>query len=204
MTSGQAYAKLRGLGVPIVETAEAAALLRQSAFAASKTLARLAASGLVSRIRSGTWWIDGPVQPHRVAPHLTAPFPSYLSLHTALRLRGLIEQIPVIVYVVTLDRARLLRTSVGTFSLHHIRPELFGGFELLEGVPVASAEKALFDLAYLAGRRSKLKAGVPELELPRRFRRREIERWVARIPSQRARALTQRRIDAMLSPTRKP
>lgn len=198
MTSREAYARLRGLGMPVVETAEVAALLGQSGFAASKTLARLAASGLVTRIRDGTWWIDGPAQPHRVAEHLTAPFPSYLSLHTALRLRGVIEQIPAIVYVVTLDRARRLRTSVGMFSLHHIRPELFGGFEPLEGVPVATTEKARFDLAYLSGGRSKLKSGVPELELPRRFRRRAIEHWISRIPSKRGRALTKKRIDAML------
>ncbi len=198
MNSNEAYAKLRGLGVPVIETAEAAALFEQSVVAASKTLFRLAATGLVTRIRAGSWWIDGPAQALRVAQYLTAPFPSYLSLHTALRLRGMIEQIPAIVYVVTLDRARRLRTSVGTFSLHHVRPELFGGFEPLEGVPVATPEKALFDLAYVSGGRSKLKAGVPELELPRRFRRRELERWISRIPSKRGRALTRKRLEAMM------
>jgi len=198
VTSGEAYARLRGLGVPVVETAEVASLLGQSVFAASKTLKRLEASRLVTRVRSGTWWIDGPAHALELAQHLTAPFPSYLSLHTALRLRGMIEQLPVVVYVVTLDRARRLRTSVGTFSLHHIRPELFGGFDLLDGISVATPEKALFDLAYVSGGRSRLKAGVPELELPRRFRQRELEHWISRIPSKRGQALTRKRLDAMM------
>ena len=38
MNASEAYAKLRKLGVPVVETADAAALLGQSAPAASKTL----------------------------------------------------------------------------------------------------------------------------------------------------------------------
>ena len=199
MTSREAYAKLRGLGVPVVETAEAASVFGQSVFAASKTLKRLESSGLVTRVRSGIWWIDGPAHALRLAQHLTAPFPSYLSLHTALRLRGMIEQLPAVVYVMTLDRARRLRTSVGTFSLHHIRPELFGGFEPLDGISVATPEKALFDLAYVSGGRSKLKAGVPELELPRRFRRRVLDQWIARIPSKRGQALTRKRLEAMIS-----
>jgi hypothetical protein len=52
VNSREAYAKLRGLGVPVIETAEAAAVLRQSAFAASKTLSRLASSIAGSRIPS--------------------------------------------------------------------------------------------------------------------------------------------------------
>jgi len=38
---------------------------------------------------------------------------------------------------------------------------------------------------------------APELELPRRFRRREIEHWISRIPSKRGRALTKKRIDGL-------
>jgi predicted transcriptional regulator of viral defense system len=202
MNTREAYAQLKRIGVPAIETAEAAALLRQSKSAASQTLARLAQSGLVTRVRSGTWWIDGPVQREKLAPFLCAPFPGYVSLASALRAHGMIEQIPSVTYVVTLGRSRRIPTSAGSFSLHYIDPVLFGGFEQRGGALVATPEKALFDLAYLAGGRSRLGVGVPELTLPRRFKKRELEQWVERIPSQRARTLTEARLAKLMKSAR--
>jgi len=66
------------------------------------TLSRLLEAGLVSSVRHGMWWIDGAIDPYRLPEHLTAPLESYLSLQTALHLRGLIEQIPEVFYAVTL------------------------------------------------------------------------------------------------------
>jgi hypothetical protein len=110
----------------------------------------------------------------------------------------MIEQVPVIVYVVALGRTQRLRTAAGTFSMHHIAPTLFGGFEPSNGSNVATPEKALFDLAYLSGGRSRLRAGLPELELPKRFRRSELERWLARIPSPRGRERVLDRLERIL------
>jgi hypothetical protein len=53
-------------------------------------------------------------------------------------------------------------------------------------------------LAYLSGGRSRLFTGLPEMEIPRRFRRGELERWIARIPSARARTLTTRKLRELL------
>lgn len=78
MNARDALARLRRLKVPVIETADAAAALQQSTFATSKTLGRLAASGLVTPVRHGVWWLDGQVDPYRLAEHLTAPFPAYL------------------------------------------------------------------------------------------------------------------------------
>jgi predicted transcriptional regulator of viral defense system len=199
MNAREAYARLVKLGVPVVDTADAAAALGQSAFAASKTLARLGESGLVVPVRHGTWWLGAEVDPHRLADFVTAPFPAYLSLHTALYLRGMVEQIPGVLYLVSLARAQRLATQVGTYSIHHISPALFGGFdEMRGGAHVATPEKAIFDLAYLSGGRSRLFASVPELELPPRFRWRQLRAWVSRVPSTRARTLTTRRLERFL------
>ena len=92
MNASDAYARLIALGVPVVDTADAAAALGQSPFAASKTLTRLGASGLIAPVRHGVWWIGRDVDPRRLASYVTAPFPAYLSLHTALYLRGMVEQ----------------------------------------------------------------------------------------------------------------
>lgn len=201
MNAREAYAKLRGLGAPVVETADAAAALRQSTSAAAKTLSRLAQAGLIASVRHGTWWVDGPVDPLRLPAYLTAPLDSYLSLHTALHLRGLVEQVPEVFYAASLARTQHVRTAAGVFSIHHLAPEVYGGYEELpSGVKLATAEKALFDCAYLSAGRSRLFAALPELELPRGFRRAELRRWLARIPSQRSGTITARKLDELLGP----
>jgi predicted transcriptional regulator of viral defense system len=196
MNAAVAYARLRCLGVPVLETADAAALLEQSTFAATQTLSRLARAGLLTAVRHGTWWINGEVDPHRLPEYLTAPQPSYLSLQTALHIRGVIEQIPEVIYAVSLARSQRVVAAARTFSIHHLAPEVFGGWqELPSGVKLATAEKALFDLAYLSGGRSRLFTSLPEVELPKGFRRKELTRWLERIPSARSRTLTARRLE---------
>ena len=203
MNALNALAKLRRLGTPVVETSDAAATLRQTVAAASQTLKRLAGAGLITPIRHGSWWLDGLIDPFRLAPYLTAPYESYISLQTALQLHGLIEQIPDVTYAATLARTQRIVTTAGAFSFHHLAPEVFGGFEeASRDAKIASAEKALFDVAYLSAGRSRLFAAVPELELPKGFRRRELRRWIDRIPSARARTLTTRRLDAFLAGAR--
>ncbi len=196
MNAREAFARLQRLRIPVLSTADAAAALEQSAFAASKTLTRLAESGLVTSIRHGSWWIGERLDAYRLPEFLTAPMPSYLSLQTALHLRGMIEQIPEILYVVSLARTQRITTRVGSFSVHHVAPEVFGGFEeTAAGVKLATAEKALFDLAYLSGGRSRVFAAVPELEIPAKFQWREVRRWIGRIASPRGRTLVVRRLE---------
>lgn len=203
MNAREAYARLRNLGVPAVDTADAAAALGQSTAAASMTLSRLVASGLVTSVRHGTWWIDGAIDPYRLPEYLTAPLPSYVSLQTALHVHGLIEQIPEVIYVASLARSQRMTTRAGTFSIHHFAPEVFGGFEeSAAGVKLATAEKALFDVAYLSAGRSRLFTTLPELELPRGFRRAELKRWLARIPSERSRTITERKLGELLGAAR--
>jgi predicted transcriptional regulator of viral defense system len=200
VNSRDAYAALRKLGVPVFETADAAAALHQSTAAATKTLSRLAHAGLIASIRHGTWWVDGAIDPYRLPEYLTAPLGSYVSLHTALHLRGLVEQIPEVIYAASLARTQRIATTAGTFSMHHLAPEVFGGYEETKtGVKLATAEKALFDFAYLSAGRSRLFTALPELVLPRGFRRGELRHWIDRIPSERSRTITRRKLDALLA-----
>lgn len=204
MNAREALARLRRAGVPVVRTADAAALLEQSTFAASQTLSRLASSGLVSPVRHGMYWIEGHPDPLRLPEHLTAPLPSYVSLQTALFHRGAIEQIPEVTYAVSLARTQRIRTRVGVVSIHHVAPEVFGGFEeTSSGVKLATVEKALFDMAYLSAGRSRIFTSLPELELPPRFRRSELARWVTKLPSQRARTRTEKKLGELLSAARR-
>jgi hypothetical protein len=63
------------------------------------------------------------------------------------------------------------RLSWGTISLHRMPPELFNGFELSpwSDAKIATPEKALFDLFYLAPGRSRVFSNQPELTIPRRW-----------------------------------
>jgi len=45
---------------------------------------------------------------------LTAPFPAYVSLQSALYLHGMISQVPALTYAVTLARSRRLATPLGS------------------------------------------------------------------------------------------
>jgi predicted transcriptional regulator of viral defense system len=203
MNAREAYAILRRLGVPIVRTSDAATALDLALPAAAQTLAALAKSRLIVPVRQGVFWIEDSVDPDRIPEYLTAPLPSYLSLHTALHRRGMIEQIPEILYAATLARTQRVETRVGAFSFHHLAPEVFGGFETLSnGAKLASPEKALFDFAYLSAGKSRLFVALPELELPRKFRRAELDRWLSKIPSERSRTITRRKLAEFLATAR--
>ena len=201
MNVARAYRCLAALGRPVVRTSDVAALFGESAFAASKTLSRLSAAELVRPIRHGLFWVAaGPIDPYVLPEYLTDPYPSYVSLQTALYLHGMIEQIPDVLYVVSLARTARVRTTVGTFSLHRVAPRFFGGFETrASGAKVATPEKALVDVAYLSSGKTRLFRALPELELPRRFRHRVARDWIARLASEKTRVRVTRAYEALCS-----
>ena len=204
MKAAEALSRLRSLGVPVVSTGDAAVALDLAIDAASHTLRRLAHEGLVSALRRGLWSIDGPPDRLALAEYLTAPQPAYVSLQSAMYLRGMIEQIPEVVYLVSLGRSQTITTSVAVYRVHHVPPELFGGFEYLpdRGVKLAVPEKAIIDLLYLSGTRLRTFRSLPELELPRGFRMGTARRWIAKIPSPRLRTLVERRFEESVRPAR--
>jgi predicted transcriptional regulator of viral defense system len=199
MTGAEVLAEARALGQPVVATRDVAARIRRSSSSTSHALGRLGQAGLVRSLGHGLWSLEPEVDPYRLPDHLTRPYPSYVSLHTALYHRGLVGQIPRVIYVVSLDRAREIDTRLGRYSIHHVTPELFGGFIEWEGVKMATAEKALFDALYLAPARGGRFSGLPEVELPARFSEREVRRWIARVRSPQRRALIERRLGAILA-----
>jgi len=200
MRATAAYASLRELGRPALTTRDAAHRLRISIPAANALMVRLVSAGLASRIRHGLWTLDKHVDALALPEFLTTPYPAYISLHSALWFRGVIQQIPTVVYVVSLGRPRRIRTEVATFSIHRLPASLFGGYESLEPlhVELATAEKALFDMAYLANARSRLFAHLAEIELPASFDDALARSWIARIPDPNRRSWVAARLDTLL------
>jgi predicted transcriptional regulator of viral defense system len=204
MRAIDAYADLRRFGKPVLTTADAALRMRATSSAASRTLGRLAARGLVEQLRHGLWTLDPHIDPLLLPDYLTSPLPSYVSLQTALHRHGMIEQIPQVVYVASLANTRRIKTSLATYSVHRLAPEFFGGYAIdpKTQVKMALPEKALLDVLYLTATRSRLFASLPELELPRGFDIRECRRWIARIPAAYRRTMVARRFDTLVASLR--
>lgn len=195
----EALGRLQRMGKPVITTEDAALRLGLARPAASRTLARLAQAGLLLRLRHGLWSLAPRIEPLVLPEYLTAPFPAYVSLQTALQLHGLITQLPHVIYVASLAPTRKIHTQVADFSIHRLAPSFFGGFETTpSGVRLATPEKALLDCLYLAPGRSRLFAALPEVELPRKFDRKEARSWIERIAPGPRRTLVERRLDALL------
>jgi predicted transcriptional regulator of viral defense system len=149
--------------------------------------------GLARRVRYGLWIVGtDPVDPRALVEELTRPYPAYVSFASALSAHGMIDQVPREISVASLDSAKRVPTTLGTYAVHHLPPELFGGWIERDGVKLALPEKALFDLAYISAVHRGRPRRVPELELPAGFDRDELERWLGRIASPRVRTLTSR------------
>lgn len=192
-----ALTTLTAMRAPVFDTGDAAAALGVDAAHASTVLARLAAARHLVRLRRGLWAFRDRVDPLALPEYLTSPFPSYVSLQSALYLHGMVEQVPAVTYAVSLARTRRFATPLSTVSIHHVAPGFFFGFEDVgsSGGRLATPEKALVDFLYLGPARSKLFRALPELELPRRFSPRRARAIVARIGSERRRAMVSRALE---------
>lgn len=195
MNQTEALQSIQRLGVSSFETRDISALLRVTPANASVLLSRLASRGFVHRLARGRWSMGAQSSPEQLAEQVSAPSPAYVSLQSALFRHGLIEQVPEMLYAVTLGRARRVHTPSGTVSLHRMPPALFGGYETADdGTKMATAEKALFDLLYLGPTRSRLFVSLPEMELPKSFRWVEVSRWAKKIAGKSRRAFVEQRL----------
>ena len=127
-------------------------------------LTRWCTTGLLIKLRTG-WYAFGelltrPDFARYIANRIYRP--SYISLHSALSIYGMIpEAVTVITSVSTLKTARF-ENKFGQYSYQSVKPEMFFGYKPVE-LPVnlavvnsprqtwllAHAEKALLDLLYL-------------------------------------------------------
>jgi len=200
MRSTEALAALERFGKKVITTSEAAALWQVSLSSASKTLSRIGTAELVREVRSGIWSV-GAVMPDilEVVPVLTRPYPSYASMYSALFKHGMIEQIPRAMHVVSLGRPKRVVTTLGTVMIHHLQPEVFGGYE---GESVfrsgtATPEKALVDTVTVLSSRGG-KVTLPEVELPDSFSVTEVRRWTNRLPSGRVRTIVNQNLERII------
>jgi predicted transcriptional regulator of viral defense system len=200
MQSSKMLAKIKTLKHPIFQTRDIVALSNQSTTTISKSLARLAKDNHLIRLHKGLWAIPENIEPFMLPEHLTAPFPSYISLQSALYHHGMIEQIPDTVYAVSISRTKIFSTPIAKISIHHLPPALFFGYDTIgkNAVKIATPEKALFDFFYLQPAKTRLFSNLPELEIPHAFNRKIFKQWLNKIKSPQRRIMLQRLFDLLV------
>jgi predicted transcriptional regulator of viral defense system len=183
------HARLLKLGIPVFQTSDGAAYLGVGGAHASKLLARLAASGHLARLGRGRWGFKDRIDLFALPEYLTSPYPSYVSLQSALYHHGMISQIPSVIYAVSIARTKTHGTALGPVSVHHIDPSFFFGYQpAAKGSgKIATPEKALVDFLYLSPARTRLFQALPELEFPAGFKVNEARKIIRRIRSVRRR-----------------
>jgi predicted transcriptional regulator of viral defense system len=204
MNQIEALRRLRALSAPVLETRDVAALLQVSTSNATTILRRFAQKGMIAHLSRGRWLVNEKIDRLALPELLSAPYPAYISLQSALFHHGLIEQIPSVTYAVTPARPHRVRTPLGTISFHRMPPDLFKGFELSSpsDAKIASPEKALFDLLYLAPGRSRVFSTVPELTIPRRFQWQRLKEYTNLVRSAARRAYIAEHVASLRSSLR--
>jgi predicted transcriptional regulator of viral defense system len=203
VTLSEALREIKAIAQPVFRTADVVAALDIQKSHASKVLDRLARHGHVIRLKRGLWTIPGSLEPLAVAQHMTAPFPSYVSLQSALYYHDMISQIPEVIYCVSLARTKTFETPVTTISVHHIPGSFFFGYEERgdQRVRMALPEKALLDTLYLSPARSRLFAALPEIEFPPHFSVHRAYKMIRKIADPRRRSLVENRLERLIDHT---
>lgn len=185
----EAHNIINNIGVPVFSTNDIATTLNITTSHASNILNRLVVAGFLAHLSRGLWGIINIIDPLKLPEYLSAPLPSYISLQSALYFHGLISQVPEVIYAVSLARTKVITTTLGCISLHHLQPAFFFGFTIegKEAIKIATPEKALIDFLYLTPAKNDLFQALPELELPSDFNTHLLWEIVEKIPAIRRR-----------------
>ena len=196
------YVNIKKLHRPVFTTHELAALSGKSMSGTVQMLNFLEREGFIFKIYRGVWAEVGNehLSPYTAIPYLFPRHRAYVSFVSALNLYGIIDQIPQVITLASTVHTRIIKTKIGTFSVHKIAPSFFDGFDWYRGTGnflIAEPEKALVDSLYLSGRKKKQFAYFPELHFPRSFSFRKTKEWAEKIPDSKISCYVQKRLDTL-------
>ncbi|MBI5356051.1 hypothetical protein HZB78_00365 [Candidatus Collierbacteria bacterium] len=123
-------------------------IFHQNKITIQKSIERLIRVGVVDRLIKDVYILtDKSVDLTSIASALYQP--SYLSFESVLFKHGIINQPPFGATFATARRSKKLDLSNGEFWFSQIKPALWWGFELQDGIYAAVPEKAIVDMLYL-------------------------------------------------------
>jgi len=131
----------RRAGRVAFRTREYAALLGKPNYA-RLVLHRLKAKGGLILVKRG-WWAFPDALPEAIACDMSQP--AYVSFHSALFLRNLTTQMPRIVQLAVARNAKTYLVGKICVKEYRVGRTQFTGFYRMDGVLVASSEKAVAD-----------------------------------------------------------
>ncbi len=139
--------------------------------AATKKLTRFKENKLLTHVTKGVWANTSHpyFHPTSCVPCLLNKEQGYVSFLTALHFHGLLSQIPKTIQVATTGHSRTLDSTVARYEFIQVKPELMqlGLIWSETQLPylLATAEKALIDVLYIATRKNRRFVRLPELTL---------------------------------------
>ena len=202
MSKKSIWLYIKQIKKPIFSTFELSSLSGKSLSNTTQALNNLVKNGMASKIYRGVWAIsdDDSLNAYKLIPYLFPRQRAYVSFISALHLYGIIEQIPQVTHLASLTHTKIVRTKIGTFSIHRITPSLFDGFKWYRETGdflIAEPEKALVDCLYLSAYKKKQFGNFPELHFPKSFSFKKAIEWSKKIPNLKVRAYVQRKIEEL-------
>src|SRR5438094_3107374 len=99
----------------VFSTRDMISLTNISQTSVTQSLRRLEKQGILARIKRGIW-VNKLIEnfnSFEAVPHLTSPWPAYVSLHSALADYGIVEEIPHVIYAVSAHLPGKHATPIG-------------------------------------------------------------------------------------------
>ena len=112
---------------------------------------RLVKNGEIERILRSVYSFDSSlVDWEKMACEIYRP--AYVSFESALAIHNVLSQKPMHITLATSNRSRKINFGNKIAAYHHLKEDLFWGYDRSGGFLLADPEKAFLDLAYLASR----------------------------------------------------
>jgi predicted transcriptional regulator of viral defense system len=190
----------------VFTTREISSISGKSLSATVQALNYLQKQGLIFKIYRGIWAeITGkPLSPYSVIPFLPVQSRCYVSFISALHLHGIIEQIPQVITLASIEHTRKVSTKAGAFAFYKIQPAFFKGFNWYQksgNFLIAQPEKALIDCLYISAYKKKQFSYFPELHFPKLFSSKKAKEWIRQIPSSRVRSYVEKKYKGLVPST---
>lgn len=187
----------------VFRTREMADISGKSSSATVQALNALKDKGVIGKIYRGIWAEDTgtPISPYAVIPFLPLKTRVYVSFISALHFYDIIEQIPQVITLASIEHTRKINTKVGTFSIHQIQPNFFKGFDWYKDKGkflIAEPEKALVDCLYISAHKKNKFSYFPELNFNKNFKKERLNYWIEQVPKNKIKKYVEKKAEELL------